>query len=134
MGNAHSRRVRAPRTLAENGIGNGPQETSVNTTAKTPAEPTPPQAHDQLPFADMNAAFVNFDTFDIVYKQTMKYLDPKDADTDSDYSADDRDDDFDGVDWNHDSDNDYDLNMHEPGDQPALLYFLLLLYCTISML
>ena len=94
MGNAHSRRVRAPRTLAENGIGNGPQETSVNTTAKTPAEPTPPQAHDQLPFADMNAAFVNFDTFDIVYKQTMKYLDPKDADTHSDYSAVVRDDDI----------------------------------------
>jgi hypothetical protein len=54
----------------------------------------------------MNAAFVNFDTFDIVYNHTMKYLDPKDADTDSDYSADDRDDDFDGVDWNYDSDND----------------------------
>ena len=66
----------------------------------------------------------------------MKYLDPKDADTDSDYISDDRDDDFDGVDRNYAFDNDYDLsrpahgwliqrlrpcmsratNMHEPGD------------------
>ena len=33
---------------AENCIGNGPQETSVNITAKTPAAPDTPQAHDQL--------------------------------------------------------------------------------------
>ena len=45
----------------------------------------------------------------------MRYLDPKDADTDSDYISDDRDD-FDGVDRNHAFDNDFDLDMYEPGD------------------
>jgi hypothetical protein len=46
-------------------------------------------------------------------------LDPKNADTtntDSDYISDDRDDDFDGVDRSHAFDNDFDLDMDEPGD------------------
>ena len=60
-------------------------------TAKTPAEPAPPQAPDHLLFADRNDAFVKFDTFDIDYNHIMKYLDPKDADADSDYISDDRD-------------------------------------------
>jgi hypothetical protein len=75
----------------------------------------PPQAPDGLPFTDRNDAFVKFDTFDIDYNHIMRYLDPKDADTDSDYISDDRDD-FDGVDRNHAFDNDIDLDMHEPGD------------------
>jgi hypothetical protein len=46
------------------------------------------------------------------------HLDPRltDADTDTDYISDDRDDDFDGVDRKHAFDNDFDLDMHEPDD------------------
>jgi hypothetical protein len=36
--------------------------------------------------------------------------------TDHDYISDDRNDDFDGVNRNHAFDNDFDLDMHEPGD------------------
>ena len=35
---------------------------------------------------------------------------------DNDYMSDDRNDDFDGVKRNHAFDNDFDLDMHEPGD------------------
>jgi hypothetical protein len=45
-----------------------------------------------------------------------KYFDPMAADSDSDYTSDSRDDLFDGVDRNRAFDNDYDLDMHEPGD------------------
>ena len=36
--------------------------------------------------------------------------------TDNDYISDDRNDDFDGVNRNHIFDNDFDLDMHKPGD------------------
>ena len=36
--------------------------------------------------------------------------------TDRDYISDNRNDDFDAVHRNHAFDNDFDLNMHEPGD------------------
>jgi len=45
-----------------------------------------------------------------------KYFDPMDADTDSDYTSDSRDYLFDGVDRARAFDNDYDIDMHEPGD------------------
>jgi hypothetical protein len=45
-----------------------------------------------------------------------KYFDPMHADTDSDYTSDSRDDLFDGVDRNRAFDNDYALDMREPGD------------------
>jgi hypothetical protein len=45
-----------------------------------------------------------------------KYVHPMDADTDSDYTSDIRNDLFDGLDRNRAFDNDYDLDMHEPGD------------------
>jgi hypothetical protein len=43
-------------------------------------------------------------------------IDPMDADTDTDYTRDSRDDLFDCVDRTRAFDNDYDLDMHEPGD------------------
>jgi hypothetical protein len=58
---------------------------------------------------------VTFDTV-IDFHQLTKYFDPMDADTDSDYTSDSRDDLFDGVDRARAFDNDYDLDMHEPGD------------------
>ena len=71
---------------AENCIGNGPQETSVNITAKTPAAPAPPQAPDQP--SD------KYDALDIIHIHTKMYLDPKDDvmhdATDSDYISDDK--------------------------------------------
>ena len=45
-----------------------------------------------------------------------KYFDPMAADSDSDYTSDSRADLFDGVDRARAFDNDYDLDMHEPGD------------------
>jgi len=55
-------------------------------------------------------------TLNIVYNHKLMYLDPKDADTDNDYISDDRNDNFDGVNRNHAFNNDFDLDMHEPGD------------------
>jgi hypothetical protein len=63
-----------------------------------------------------NDAAVTFDTFVIDFNHMTKHFGPMDADTDSDYTSDTRDDLFDGVDRNRAFDNDYDLNMHEPGD------------------
>jgi hypothetical protein len=56
-------------------------------------------------------------TFDPVidFNQLKKYFDPMDADTDNDYTSDSRDDRFHGVDRARSFDNDYDLDMHEPG-------------------
>jgi hypothetical protein len=62
-----------------------------------------------------NDAVVTFDTV-IDFSQLTKYFDPMDADTDSDYISDSRDDLFDGVDRTRAFDNDCDLDMHEPGD------------------
>ena len=45
-----------------------------------------------------------------------KSFDPMNADTDSDYTSDSRDDLFDGVDRTLAFDNAYDLDMHEPGE------------------
>ena len=45
-----------------------------------------------------------------------------------------RHDDFDGVDRNHALDNGYDLEMHEPGNQTAVYYFLMFVYYTYSIL
>jgi len=61
-------------------------------------------------------AAVTFDTFVIDFNHMTKYFDPMDADNDSDYTSDSRDDLFDGVDRNRAFGNDYDLDMHEPGD------------------
>jgi hypothetical protein len=60
---------------------------------------------------------VTFDTV-IDFNQLTKYFDPMDADTDTDtdYTSDSRDDLFDGVDRARAFDNDYDLDMDEPGD------------------
>jgi hypothetical protein len=63
-----------------------------------------------------NDAAVTFDTFIIDFNHMTKHFDPMDADTDSDYTSDSRDDFVDGVDRNRDFDIDYDLDMHEPGD------------------
>ena len=38
---------------------------ATDNVCKTPAEPAPPQAPDHLLFAESNAAFVQFETFDI---------------------------------------------------------------------
>ena len=63
-----------------------------------------------------NDAAVAFDTFVIDFNHLTKYVHPMDADTDSDYTSDIRNDLFDGLDRNRAFDNDYDLDMHEPGD------------------
>jgi hypothetical protein len=81
-----------------------------------------------------NDAAVTFDTFVINLNHMTKYFDPMDADTDSDYTSDSRDDLFDGVDRNRAFDNDYDLYMHEPGDKPALFYFLMLVTIRMALL
>ncbi len=41
---------------------------------------------------------------------------PRPTTPDHDYISDDRNDDFDAVNRNHAFDNDFDLDMHEPGD------------------
>ena len=63
-----------------------------------------------------NDAAVTFDPFVIDFNPMTKYFDPMDADTDSNYTPDSRDDLFDGVDRNRAFDNDYDPDMREPGD------------------
>ena len=50
-------------------------------------------------------------------RTTTRLLPPPAPTTpDHDYLSDDRNDDFDGVNRNHAFDNDFDLDMHEPGD------------------
>jgi hypothetical protein len=61
------------------------------------AENAQEEENSPLFIADKNVVFV------IVYNHKMMYLDPKDADTDN-YLSHDR------------NDNDFDLDMHEPGD------------------
>ncbi len=48
--------------------------------------------------------------------QHINFSTPRSLSTDHDYISDDRNDDFDGVNRNHAFDNDFDLDMHEPGD------------------
>jgi hypothetical protein len=55
-------RIVSQSTSAENCIGNGPPETSVNIAAKTPAAPAPPNATDQLPD--------KYDALDIIHIHT----------------------------------------------------------------
>ena len=64
---------------------------------------------------DLGWNAVTFDTV-IDFNQLTKYFDPMDADTDSDYTSDRRDNLFDGVDQARAFDNDSNLVMHEPGD------------------
>ena len=77
-----------------------------------PRARTPPAKEENSPLLIVDRC----DAFDIVYNHELMYLNPKDADTDNDYISDDRNDDFNGVDRNHAFDNDFDLDMYEPGD------------------
>jgi len=92
--------------LKENCTGNGPQEAS----------------DELLETWVVPGAVAKYDTLDIDYNHTTMYLDPRVDDmhdaTDSDRISDSHDthDDFDEDDMNHAFDNNYDLDMHEPGD------------------